>query len=134
MKKMLTTVSVVLLVLLSMQNGFAQSSENHARFKKQSLQNLEMGITSQNDGVRKSSIYLAGKYRIAELIPVLYRQLLQEKDTFNKRLILLSIYQVGDYSAINKACCEGLKDTTHSVRHLSAAMLLEIQNTNLASE
>ena len=134
MKKMLQTVIVAFLLMLCMQTGYAQQTEHQVRFSERSLQTLAQGITSQNDGIRRSSIYLAGKYQIAEMVPVLCRQFQRENDSFNKRLILLSIYQTGEYAALSSTCLLAQKDTSRSVKHLSAAMLLEIQSTTLASE
>ena len=134
MKKMLQTVTVVLLLMLCMQNGYAQHAAKQYHFDERALYNLTQGITSQNEGLRRSSIYLAGKYQIAEMVPVLCRQFQRETDSFNKRLILLSIYQTGEFAALSTTCLLAQKDSSHSVKHLSAALLLEIQRATLASE
>ena len=62
---------------------------------KHALENLLNGIKSNNQGVKRSSIYYAGKYRIAETENALIDQLKKEKDPSTRILIALVLYEMG---------------------------------------
>ncbi len=67
---------------------------------KYALENLIASINSDNCGVKRHAIYLAGKYRIAEAEDVLLEQLKNEKSSCNRILITLVLYELGSEKAL----------------------------------
>lgn len=61
----------------------------------EALANILSGIKSDNLGLRKSSIYFAGKYRIKETVNALLEQLEKEEDPSTKILTALALYKIG---------------------------------------
>jgi len=91
-----TLLSVTLAATLLIGAGFAQKNSSiDLTAHKYAMQNLVAGIHSDNDGVRRSSIYLAGYYRITETEDALIDQLAVEKNTSTKILISLVLFELG---------------------------------------
>ena len=68
------------------------------------INNLKNGINSDNDGLRRCSIYLAGYYQINELTGILSELLKKSEDSKDKVIILMALYKIGgetSYNAIN---------------------------------
>ena len=59
-----------------------------------------MSLNSENCGVKRHAIYLAGKYRIAEAEEILLEQLKNEKLSCNRILIALVLYELGSEKAL----------------------------------
>jgi len=90
---MLTAVLLTILLtspILSQDNSIKEALDN-----KYAMKNLVAGIHSENDGVRRSSIYLAGYYRITEAEDALIDQLSDEKNASTRILISLVLYELG---------------------------------------
>jgi hypothetical protein len=91
-----TLLSVTLAATLLIGAGFAQKNSSiDLTAHKYAMQNLVAGIHSDNDGVRRSSIYLAGYYRITETEDALIDQLAVEKNASTKILISLVLFELG---------------------------------------
>ena len=67
---------------------------------KYALENLIASIRSDNCGVKRHAIYLAGKYRIADAEDILLEQLKNEKSSCNRILIALVLYEIGNEKAL----------------------------------
>jgi hypothetical protein len=67
---------------------------------KYALENLKASLNSENCGVKRHAIYLAGKYRIAEAEEILLEQLKNEKLPCNRILIALVLYELGSQKAL----------------------------------
>ncbi len=92
------TLSVVLLLtifLLSSSATAQKQSISDVTDNEYALKNLIAGIQSENDGLKRSSIYFAGKYRIAEVENVLVNQLQKEVNPGTRILIALVLYEMG---------------------------------------
>ena len=92
------TLSVVLLLVVFLLSTVAiaqKQSIGNVTTNEHALKNLIAGIQSENKGVKRSSIYFAGKYQIAEVEDVLIRQLHVEKDASTRILISLVLYEMG---------------------------------------
>jgi HEAT repeat protein len=112
MKKLSKQLSVTAVVLVAalffLMNSvsFAQMNSDELTSIKElsgnkyALQNLVAGIKSDNTGVKRSSIYLAGKYKIAESENALISQLKVEKDPSTRILIALVLYEMGSDNAL----------------------------------
>jgi hypothetical protein len=91
------TLSVVLLLVVFLLSTVAiaqKQSIGNVTTNEHALKNLIAGIQSENKGVKRSSIYFAGKYQIAEVEDVLIRQLHVEKDASTRILISLVLYEM----------------------------------------
>lgn len=98
-----TTIIVVLYILLSAILLLAQDSKPNAK-QNNSVSTLVMGIKSENEGLRKSAIYLAGKNKVSEVITVLSEEFKNEKKAEIKYLIAISLYKINTKESIDSAC------------------------------
>lgn len=99
--KFVLVFSLFSFVLVSKTNAqlpFEKGSKNY----KNSIENIKTGLRSDNLGLRKSSIYFAGKYKLKEVTEDLVKLFKEEDDPGNKVLIALSLYMVGDIDALEE--------------------------------
>lgn len=87
---------LVLTALVFLLSGNLNAQNNNVKFDEKAIGNLITGIKSDNEGLKRNSIYFAGKYKVEETVEVLTGQLKTEKDAANKILIALSLYQIGN--------------------------------------
>lgn len=88
-------------VLFAFNQSNAQNFETQAKAQYEyALENLEQGIRSDNYGLRRSAIYLAGKYQIEAAAETLLAQLDDEEYPENRILIGLSLYEIGNTEAV----------------------------------
>ncbi|MCZ7614550.1 MAG: hypothetical protein M5T52_13700 [Ignavibacteriaceae bacterium] len=91
-----TFFTAVLLAAVLTSSGHTQlNSIKDITAHKYALENLIAGIHSENDGVRRNSIYFAGYYKILETEDALIDQLNNEKDPSTRILIALVLYELG---------------------------------------
>ena len=86
---------------------------------KYALDNLLDGINSENDGVKRSSIYFAGHYRIAEAEEALIEQLKKEQNPSNKILIALVLYELVSEDGLLEVKKLASNDDNQKVRRMS---------------
>jgi len=131
-EKLYFTLVAILFVFLVTdtfgQNQKISDMTNH----KYALQNLEMGIQSENEGVRESSIYFAGKYRFFDTEDALIKQLKVEKDSDIKVLIGLALFRMNSEKGMNELQKLSLIDENPRVRRMSYAIFNEflVNNSN----
>jgi HEAT repeat protein len=65
-----------------------------------SLKNYAAAIESENSGVKKSAVYMAGVDKINGLVKTLIKQFTKEKDDYVKVMIALALYMIGDERGI----------------------------------
>jgi len=111
--------------LLAQPNPISSVTKN-----KLALDNLKSGINSENDGVRKSSIYFAGKYKIAEVVNCLVERLENEQEPSVRLLIAYSLYEIKDSYGM-----EAVKDLSRNendlkVKRVSFNIYKEFLNNN----
>jgi len=134
--KLTTAILAVFVLFAFCSKVSAEPDEFYsAPAKKQSfmINNLKAGIKSDNEGLRRSSAYFAGKYQVAELTNALIDQLDKEPVIKNRKLILLSLYRIGEDKAL-KAIAKYVntgKDTES--RTLAQCMLNEYTISSTAS-
>ncbi|MEO8231747.1 MAG: HEAT repeat domain-containing protein [Ignavibacteriota bacterium] len=115
-----------ILFLLLVSNSFGQIKQvADLTDHKYALQNLKMGIQSENDGVRESSIYLAGKYRFIDTEDTLIKQLKVEKDSDIKVLIGLALFRMSSEKGMNALQVLAESDSNPKVRRMSKAIYNE---------
>jgi len=127
-KGLLTT-----LLLAAVLTGSVYAQKNSIKdvtTNQYALQNLVAGIQSDNTGVKRSSIYFAGKYRIAETEDVLIAQLKEEKDPSTRILIALVLYEMGSEEGLLEVKDLSLNDEDARVRR----MAFQIYNEYLVND
>ncbi len=98
-----TTIIVVLYVLLSAVILLAQDNKSIEK-QNNKIATLVMGIKSNNEGLRKSAIYLAGKNQVKEVIDVLSKEFKTETQVSIKYLIAISLFKINTNESIDSAC------------------------------
>ncbi len=68
------------------------------------LKNYQDNLKSNNDGIVRSSIFFAGKYKLSEVAPDLLEILKNSKDEDLCKWAVWSIYEIGD-----DQCCSELQ-------------------------
>lgn len=119
-------LTVVLLSAFLVSAGFAQkNSINEITNNEYALKNLVAGIQSDNTGVKRSSIYFAGKYRIAEAEGTLIDQLTEEEDAGTRILIALVLYEMGSEEGLMEVHKLSLNDKDSKVRRMATQIFNE---------
>jgi HEAT repeat protein len=95
--------------------------------KRKNYSNLGTAIKSENTGLKKSGIYLAGKYEISELTGTLVDQLKVEEDASIRVLIALSLYRIGDEDGFNAIDYLSKNDKNYEVRRMSSAIMEQLE-------
>jgi hypothetical protein len=122
---------VAILFVLLVTDSFGQTQKiSEVSKHKYALQNLEMGIQSENKGVRESSIYFAGKYRFIDTEDALIKQLKVEKDSDIKVLIGLALYRMNSEKGMNELQRLASMDENPRVKRMSYAIYNEYQVNN----
>lgn len=92
---------------------------------KHALENLLAGIKSDNDGVKRSCIYFAGKYKITETEDALIQQLRKEKKPSTRILIALVLYEMGSIDGLLEVKKLAKEDIDPEVRRMSLCIYNE---------
>ncbi len=113
MKRNQTTSAVltVLAVLLLSALSYGQSP---------AVKNLETGISSDNAGLQKQSVYFAGKYEIKEVVPALMTALEKTEDAEMQKLIVRTLYKIDPAKALKSISNLAAED--EQVKKLCAAL------------
>jgi hypothetical protein len=128
---------VAILFVLLVTNTFGQNQKISEISKhKYALQNLVMGIQSENAGVRESSIYFAGQYRFIDAEDALINQLKVEKDSDIKVLIGLALFRMSSEKGMNELQRVASSDENPRVRRMSYAIYNEylVNNSNRTAD
>ena len=130
-------ILVVILFFFLVTDSFGQNQKiSNLSKHKYALQNLEMGIQSENDGVRESSIYLAGQYRFIDTEDALIKQLRVEKKSDIKVLIGLALFRMSSEKGMNELLGLATQDENSRVRRMSSAIYSEylVNNSNRTAD
>lgn len=126
MKAYKTFLTAVLLAAALTGTGYTQpNSIKDITAHKYALENLIAGIHSENDGVRRNSIYFAGYYKIVETEDALIDQLKNEKDPGTRILISLVLYELGSEEGLLEVKDLSMKDKDAKVRRMAAQIYNE---------
>ena len=123
--KTVTTLTILLVISLSAEVSLRAQSNKYKNITENSIETLKQGIKSDNTGLRKSSIYMAGFYKIDEAVDILTGQLLVEKDPGIKILIALSLYNIGNPEGVEAIRKLAVKDSNSEVRRMSTILYKE---------
>ncbi|MDP2363166.1 MAG: hypothetical protein Q8M94_05290 [Ignavibacteria bacterium] len=128
---------VAILFILMVTDTFGQNQKVSDLAKnKFALQNLVMGIQSENEGVRESSIHFAGMYRFIDTEDALINQLKVEKKSDIKVLIGLALFRMNSEKGMNELQRLATKDENPRVRRMSQAIYNEylVNNSNKTAD
>jgi HEAT repeat protein len=121
MKRNLNLTAALLMggMLLVGSFGYAKNNPSDLnKITKQAVENLKVGIKSDNAGLKRSSIYFAGYFRISETVPVLTETLKKESDPKTRILIALVLYKIGDGRGIDLVKEMAENDSNEEVRRM----------------
>ena len=122
---MVLLAGVMLSTLVKAQHVTTPVSEN-------AINNLIIGIKSDNEGLNRSCIYYAGKYRIREAVDALIDKMSNVKDANTKVLIARSLYEIRDAKGLEAVRRQSLTDENERVKKMSALIFSEyVKNSNL---
>jgi hypothetical protein len=130
-------VLVAILFVLLVTDSFGQTKKVSEMTKqKNALQNLVIGIQSENQGVRESAIYFAGQYRFIDTEDALINQLKVEKDSDIKVLIGLALFRMNSEKGMDELQRLATKDKNPKVRRMSQAIYNEylVNNSNRTAD
>lgn len=115
---------ILFLFLLFSANMFGQENFNKTdKHYKTGVKNLICGIKSENTGLKKSSIYFAGKYKITEAVDALTNRLAIENDENIRVLIALALYEIGVPEGFEAIKNLAANDRSEKVRKTSIAIV-----------
>lgn len=127
-------LTAVLLAAVLTGSGYTQSNSiKDITAHKYALENLIAGIHSENDGVRRNSIYFAGYYKIVEAEDALIAQLKEEKDSSTRILISLVLYELGSEEGLLEVKDLLLNDKDAKVRRMATQIYNEYLVNDAAS-
>lgn len=135
LKKHQTFAKVTLLAIfysITLSNSFAQDSKTVVlNLDKNAYENLRTAIKSENPGLRKSGIYLAGKYSVNEVSEALLEQLKIEADPNLRILILRVLYILEDDQNMNDIYEVAINDKNTKVRKMASAIysVMQVENS-----
>ena len=120
--------SIVFFILMILPASFTFAQNNSIKDitdHKYALDNLLAGIKSENEGVRKSSIYFAGKYKISEAEQALIEQLKIEPNPNTRTLIAFVLYELGSEEGLAEVQKLAHSDIDQNVRRMSTHLIHE---------
>ena len=117
----LVMILSILLIVTTLGQIFAQpNSIKDITNNKYALANLLDGIESEYDGIKRSSVYFIGKYRIVEAEQVLIDLLKKEQNPSNRILIALVLFELGSKGGLLEVKKLATNDENQKVRRMSA--------------
>jgi len=109
-------------------NAYLVDKQHSEKQMANFIASLSVAIQSENLGLRRSAIYLAGLYSLNEVVPVLVSQLEKENNSDVKILIALSLYRMEDPEGMQAVEKLYKKDDNARVKRMSKAILDEFKN------
>ena len=127
-----TFMRISFLILMLFSLAFTM---NHAQEKKNvvltlsadAMGNLRNAITSENPGLRKSGIYLAGKHTVKEVAGTLLEQLNNENDPELRILIMRVLYIIDENEYMDEIHQLALNEKNDKVRQMASAIYSVMQ-------
>jgi hypothetical protein len=100
MKKLVYCSVLILLIITS--TGFSQDFNENEVITQKERANYLAGIESENPGLKSSSIYFAGRYRLNEAGEMLVDELKKCQEEDLSLLIAWSIYKIGEQNCLEE--------------------------------
>ncbi len=116
---------LIMMLVVFLPAGTLANAQTQKDFTENQIANLIAGIKSGNNGLMRSSVYFAGKYKITETTDVLLEVLDTETNPSNIILIALAIYEIGDVEAMMKVIDIANKTSDGKVKHMLSAIAFQ---------
>lgn len=127
--KIVKIVTVVIAALVLSSNTFAMNLKtDKTEIPEKMVQNLAVGIASENLGLKTSCIYFAGCYEIKGLVKPLVEQLSKESNPNTKVLIALTLYRIDTPEGIKAIEKLAKNDADPLVKKMGNAILAGFKN------
>ncbi len=126
--KTVTALVVLLVISLNANIGLQAQSNKYKNITQYSIETLKQGIKSDNPGLSKSSIYMAGLYKIDEAVDALTEQLAKEKNPGTKILIALSLYNIGNPDGMEAVKELAKRDNDKEVKRMGTVLYRQFVN------
>ena len=136
MKRNMNLTKAVLIGGMIMVSSLAYAKNDPSEIigkNKNAIENLKVGIKSDNCGLKRSSIYYAGYYGFTETVPTLTEQMKKETDPRTRILIALVLYKIGDEKSIDLIKEMAAKDSNPEVRRMCTCIYDAYMNGNSGS-
>ena len=136
MKRNMNLTKAVLIGGMIMVSSLAYAKNDPSEIigkNKNAIENLKVGIKSDNSGLKRSSIYYAGYYGFTETVPTLTEQMKKETDPRTRILIALVLYKIGDEKSIDLIKEMAAKDSNPEVRRMCTCIYDAYMNGNSGS-
>lgn len=126
----------LIVLMLTAGTLFAQDQNKGISLSDDHVMNLVSGINSNNEGLKRSAIYLAGKYGIEDLTFELVKRLKTEKNAQDRILISLALYKIGGRAGYEAVKEIANNDYNAKVRRISNAICdaFELENDRLIAD
>lgn len=103
--KVISKYLVLLLVTFYMNNSISTTYAQNSRFSKSEkikmiMANFKKSLNSENHGVRMQTVEHVGKYNMSNFEEKLIEMLHDEQNTNDKKIIALSLFQLGSFNSI----------------------------------
>ena len=127
--------AAALLVMAVLMTGAANGQKPipERAFSKVEITNLVNGLNSENTGLKKSAVYMAGKYKVNEAVETLTEMLFEEKDPAVRLLVARALYEIGNLEGMLAVYELSKTDKNVKVRAMSKALFEDyVPQTNAA--
>lgn len=123
MKRITLTTVVLVAIILSVKPLSAQkvTGDKH----DVAVANLIKGINSENKGLERSSIYIAGRDKVTGAVDALIERLNNEDDPSTRILIAVSLFEIRDSKGLDAIKELAGKDKSEKVRSISGLIYNE---------
>ena len=123
MKRITLTSLVLVAIILSVKPLSAQKVTGDKY--DVAVANLIKGINSENSGLERSSIYIAGRDRVTGAVDALIERLNNEDDPSTRILIAVSLFEIRDAKGLDAIKELSTNDKNEKVRHISSLIYNE---------
>ncbi|MCZ7602369.1 MAG: hypothetical protein C4543_09745 [Ignavibacteriales bacterium] len=118
---MKTVIKLVIIFTLFSLSIVITSAKENPKLNENNVATLMTGIKSENEGLMRSAIFMAGKYKVEETIEVLLEVFESESDPSNLILVAMAIYRIGNQEAMMKVIeAANYTENMHAKNILSA--------------
>jgi len=129
MKNLIVSITIFVLIIETTQILGQNRKISSLTANKYALQNINAGIQSGNEGVRKNSIYLSGLYRLIETEEALINQLKTETIPNLKVVIALALFRMQSDKGMKELPNLFSNDNSSDVKRMSHAVYNEYLKT-----
>lgn len=128
MKKLSQKTAVVFLaIMIAATPLFAVATDSlKTSISLLAVENLKNGILSDNEGLMRSSVYMAGKYKIDMVVAEIAKILFSDTNQVNKELAARALYEIASLDAVNVLKKFISSDQDVKVRNLCSLLVKDL--------